>query len=428
MRGAAALACVLALVASAAGAHAAGCPDNPDALGTSRILAVDPGAHRRLGTMQYRETLPLLDKEVVLTFDDGPLQPYSQRVLDALAAECVKATYFLVGRMARSNPDMVRRIAAAGHTIGTHTENHPYRLDLVDQSRAEHEVNAGIAAAAAALGSEHMVAPFFRFPGLRKTEHLEAYLDSRAIMTWSADFPADDWRGISGHEVTARALQRLEAKGKGILLLHDIQPATALALPGLLRELKARGFRVVHVVPAGAEQPVTATLPEQWRPNRPARMEMAARLWPRVIERGAADIPSALAAPSLDSLGVGDALQTASAIHLASQARRAVRAPAWPMVMKADGSVITAALPAPAAEQFRYLEMVQPAAATLDLRLAIQIAALPKRPRRAVAQSPAPKPSEPALETAARPWFLFPFFEPSEPGTNRRARSSQLHP
>lgn len=430
MRGAAALACVLALVASVAGLEAAECPGNPDALGTSRILSVDPGEHRRLGTMQYRETLPLMDKEVVLTFDDGPLQPYSQRVLDALAAECVKATYFIVGRMARSNPEMVRRIAAAGHTIGTHTENHPYRLDQVDSARAEQEVDAGIAATVAALGRDYAVAPFFRFPGLRRTDHLEAYLDSRSIMTWSADFPADDWRRISAQEVTNRALQRLEAKGKGILLLHDIQPATALALPGLLRELKARGFRIVHVVPAGPEQPVTATLPEQWRPARPARVQTAARFWPRVTELSAAAAASVLAVPSLDSLGVADAVQTASAIHVASQARRGrvARGPAWPVAVEGD-SMTAAALPAPAAEQFRYQEVVQPAAASVDLRAAIE--AQPKRPRRvAAARAGQPKTDEAPLpvaeEAITRPFFLFPFLERNEPARSQRARSSQL--
>jgi peptidoglycan/xylan/chitin deacetylase (PgdA/CDA1 family) len=415
MRGAAALACVLALVAGATRSHAAECPGNPDALGTSRILSVNPGAHPRLGTMQYPDTLPLLNKEVVLTFDDGPIQRYSQRVLDALAAECVKATYFIVGSMARNNPELVRRIAAAGHTIGTHTESHLYRLDLVEPDRAEHEVNAGIAAASAALGREHSVAPFFRFPGLRKTDHLETYLEGRSIMTWSADLAADDWRGISADEVTARALRRLEARGKGILLLHDIQPATALALPGLLRELKARGFRIVHVVPAGAQQPVTATVPEQWRSNRSARAETAPRVWPLVIETRTAEAASGLTTPSPDSLGVADPLQAASAIHLASHARRGrVGGPAWPIAVERAGGLIEAALPAPAAEQFRYEEIVQPA---------IQVASLTKRPRRA----PAPKPSDPAMETAARPWFLFQFIDPGEPPLGRRARSSQLH-
>jgi hypothetical protein len=324
----------------------------------------------------------------------------------------------------------VRRIAAAGHTIGTHTESHLYRLDLVDPIRAEQEVNAGIASAAAALGSNHAVAPFFRFPGLRRTDHLESYLDSRSIMIWSADFPADDWTRISAQEITRRALTRLQAKGKGILLLHDIQPATALALPGLLRELKARGFRIVHVVPAGPDHVVAATLPEQWRPTRPSRAE--ARMWPRLVEPLVAGTPAELAAPSPHSLGVADAAQTASAIHLASQARRGRMAramkPAWPSISASETDEVEAALPAPAPEQFRYQEIVRPAG--LELRPTIAAEAVPKRVRKP-APRPAPHPietveaPEPGVETS-RPFFLFRLFERSE-APARGARSSHLH-
>src|SRR5947209_15578238 len=109
-------------------ASAADCPGHPDALGTSRTLVVDPKAHPRIGTMQYRETLPLRDHEVVLTFDDGPLPHNSDRILEILASQCVKATFFTVGRMARSFPEGVRKLRDAGHSIGSHTPNHPPRF------------------------------------------------------------------------------------------------------------------------------------------------------------------------------------------------------------------------------------------------------------------------------------------------------------
>src|ERR1700722_3776401 len=111
--------------AAALGSAASACPGNPDALGTSRVLAVDPAQFLRVGHMQYPDSLPLNDKEVVLTFDDGPLPPYSNQILDILAAQCVKATYFLVGAMARAYPETVRRVYEAGHTISTHSDNHP---------------------------------------------------------------------------------------------------------------------------------------------------------------------------------------------------------------------------------------------------------------------------------------------------------------
>src|ERR1700748_2732171 len=122
---------------SAHGAPASDCPGHPDALGTSRTLVVDPREHPRIGTMQYPETLPLEDHEVVLTFDDGPLPRYSNQVLEILAAQCVKATFFTIGRMAQSFPKGVRKLRDAGYTIGTHTQNHPLNMNRMPIERAQ---------------------------------------------------------------------------------------------------------------------------------------------------------------------------------------------------------------------------------------------------------------------------------------------------
>lgn len=244
------------------------CPGNPDALGTARTIVIDPAEHARVGTMQYPETLPLAEKEVVLTFDDGPLPPNTDRILDALAKDCVRATFFVVGRMARAYPDAIRRIYNAGHTIGTHSENHPFNFDKLPQDRARLEIEKGIESAAAALGDRAALAAFFRIPGLGRSTISEAILAEQRIMVWSADFPADDWRRIGPAAVVARAIERLERKGKGVLLLHDIQRVTVLALPTLLRELKTRGYRIVHVVPAGPDRPKTPTSREQWVMSR----------------------------------------------------------------------------------------------------------------------------------------------------------------
>jgi peptidoglycan/xylan/chitin deacetylase (PgdA/CDA1 family) len=249
---------------SVSAAAAAECPGNPHALGTSRTIVVDPREHGRIGTMNYAETLPLVDKEVVLTFDDGPLPPYTDKILDILAKECVHATYFIVGRMAKAYPDRVRREYREGHTIGTHSMNHPFPFRGQGLEKTKTEIEGGIAATAAALGDRAEVAPFFRFPGLGRTDPVEDYLGARGLMVWSADFPADDWTRISADEIVRRALRRLEAKGKGVLLLHDIHPATVLALPKIIAELKARGYRIVHVVPATADRPATPTTKEAW--------------------------------------------------------------------------------------------------------------------------------------------------------------------
>jgi peptidoglycan-N-acetylglucosamine deacetylase len=253
---------VLALIGTAA-AHAAECPGNRDALGTSRTLVVDPAAHARIGGFQYRESLPLEDHEVVLTFDDGPLPRESTAILDILASECVKATYFLVGQMARRFPEIVRRIHDAGHTIGTHTYSHPSRFRRMPIELAADQINDGIAAVSAALDGSPP-APFFRFPGLSRSEESEDYLAARHIQVWGVDAAADDWMRIAPGQVVERALAHLEAYHRGILLLHDIHPRTVEALPVLLRELKRRGYRIVHVVPATPGSPQTPTLPSQW--------------------------------------------------------------------------------------------------------------------------------------------------------------------
>src|SRR6266536_2062939 len=280
-RSLAALSLVLLTCAAAPATWAADCPGRPDALGTSRTLVVDPLEHPLIGTMQYRETLPLADHEVVLTFDDGPLPKYSYQILDILASQCVKATFFLVGRQANANPEGVRKVRDAGHTVATHTQNHPSNMNRLPIDRAQKEIEDGIASVTAALGDGAAPAPFFRIPGLGRSDVIEQYAASKGIQIWSADFPADDWRNVSSQRVYDLAIQRLEAKGKGILLLHDIQPRTVAALPRILRELKARGYRIVHVVPATSEQPATPTEPQQWQLNPPSET-VAISHWPKI--------------------------------------------------------------------------------------------------------------------------------------------------
>lgn len=378
MTGYRALSAGVALFALVAGSPAAAseCAGRPDALGTSRTIVVDPTEHVRLGMMQYPETLPLADREVVLTFDDGPLPPYSTRALDILAAECVKATFFLVGRMAKAYPDLVRRIHAEGHTVGTHSNSHPFTFHRMSLEQADAEVESGIASIATALGNRNQVAPFFRIPGLMRGETIERYLAGRSLMTWSADFPVDDWKHISASEITKRALQRLESRGRGMLLLHDIQPATVLALPALLRELKQRGYRIVHVEPATPDRPKTATLPAQWASR-------SASKWPAPtmsIELMLAE--SALPAPDPASFGLNPSGPQAPIaqprLRYYTGARNKIPLPPespWPrrpledlrltMVAHGDGATLPGfgartetALPAPSPQTFGYDEFV----------------------------------------------------------------------
>jgi peptidoglycan/xylan/chitin deacetylase (PgdA/CDA1 family) len=251
------------------------CPGHPDALGTSRVITISPSEYQLLGTIQYKHTLPLKDHEVVLTFDDGPIPPYTNSILDTLAANCVKATYFLVGEMAHARPYLVRRIYNEGHSIGTHTQHHPFAMQRLSMQRVASEVNGGIASVDAALGDPTAVSPFFRIPGLGRTNAIEHFLEHKGLVTWSADIDTNDWwRGTTPSALIQRTMRRLNAKGRGILLMHDIHPATALALPALLKALKAGGYHVVQVVAAG-ERP--KALPEVVA--TPAEKA----IWPRVL-------------------------------------------------------------------------------------------------------------------------------------------------
>ncbi len=228
------------------------CPGHPDALGTERVLTIDPGEFQELGSINYKQTLPLKDHEVVLTFDDGPIPPFTNSVLDTLAANCVKATYFLVGEMAQLRPYLVRRIYNEGHSIGTHSQTHPFAFQRLSMARVEREVDGGITSVDNALGDPRAVSPFFRIPGFGRSKAIDHFLEHKHLITWSADVDTDDWwRGTTPNALIARTMKRLNAKGRGIVLMHDIHPSTALALPRLLKELKKEGYRVVHVVAAG---------------------------------------------------------------------------------------------------------------------------------------------------------------------------------
>jgi peptidoglycan/xylan/chitin deacetylase (PgdA/CDA1 family) len=273
------------------------CKGNPNALGTSRVIAVDPREHTLIGTMQYRETLPLADHEVVITFDDGPSPKYTNRILDTLAAECIKATFLMVGEMAKAHPDEVRRVFAEGHTIGTHSFSHPFTFRRMNEQQAGKEIDAGIEAVQAALGDPREVAPFFRVPGFLTAKPTEAALAARGLMTWSADFPADDWKHISSAEIVKRAMSRLEAKGRGILLLHDIHERTVEALPIILSELKARGYHIVHVVPATDQVAKTETTPDQWVLTRPHAAEEVASSGTEPVNPPAGKEPPGTKAP-----------------------------------------------------------------------------------------------------------------------------------
>jgi peptidoglycan/xylan/chitin deacetylase (PgdA/CDA1 family) len=224
-------------------------------LGTSRILEVDAGQMPRVGLKSFAQTLPLDNHEVVLTFDDGPWPPTTSRVLAALARECVRASFFLIGKLASEHPELVRRIAAEGHTVGHHTFSHRSLLRIKASETAE-EIDRGIAAVEMALHGVATTAPatpFFRFPGFESTPATLDLLQSRRIVVFGADLWASDWNKMTRAQELKLLTGRLQRARRGIILAHDPKAQTAAMLPDFLRYLKENHFRVVHVVPAATK-------------------------------------------------------------------------------------------------------------------------------------------------------------------------------
>lgn len=229
------------------------CPGHPDALGTARVLAVDADTTPRVGRKSFPTTLPLQRKELVLTFDDGPWPRTTPKVLDALKNECVHATFFLLGRNVAASPAIARRELAEGHTLGHHTYSHPL-LDHMAPAKAEAEIERGIAQDELTLYGQHRsdpTTPFFRFPGFASNAALLHYLQTRHIVVFGADVWASDWLPMSPAQELQLMLARIERVGSGIVLFHDTKSQTAAMLPAFLRELKRRGYHIVHVLPAG---------------------------------------------------------------------------------------------------------------------------------------------------------------------------------
>jgi peptidoglycan/xylan/chitin deacetylase (PgdA/CDA1 family) len=224
--------------------------DKPEALGLSRIVEIDTTGGPGFGFEHFKQYDFLRDKEVVLTFDDGPWPRNTPAVLKALTDNCAKATFFEIGEHAMWHPEIAKQVAAAGMTIGSHTWSHkdlaknPYASDL-DQAKAEIEM--GVSAVYIAV--DGLVAPFFRFPALQHTPVLLSYLGERNIASFSTDIDSFDFKMRRPEQVIQSVMAKLQQRGKGIILMHDFRPATAEAMPELLRQLKAGGYKVVHMVP-----------------------------------------------------------------------------------------------------------------------------------------------------------------------------------
>ena len=245
---AAAPAPALAAAPPAAAVSTASCPGNPNALGLSRVVEIDTTGGPGFGWEHFKQYDFLRDHEVVLTFDDGPWPGNTPAVLKALADHCTKAVFFPIGKHATWHPEILRDVAAAGHTIGSHTWSHPdlakkpYDKDL---EAAKREIEMGVSAVKMALQAPE--APFFRFPALQHPPELVTYLGQRNIAIFSTDMDSFDFKMRKPDQVIKSVMTKLAKHGKGIVLMHDFQHATAEAIPEILNQLKANGFKIVQM-------------------------------------------------------------------------------------------------------------------------------------------------------------------------------------
>ena len=252
----------------------------PDALGTARTIVLDPKKHRSLNGKE--DSLGLRHKEVILTFDDGPVKGRTSRILETLKEECVKATFFYVGTMARAYPRLVRKVVNQGHTLGHHTHSHN-RLPNYSNEQISSLIDRGVSNLQKVAYNDSSATPrtpFFRYPYLARNKRTDKLVAQKGMITFGANIDSLDWKKSSPKQLHDRIMKKLRKQGRGIVLMHDIQSRTVKMLPGLLRTLKAEGYKVVHVVGKPHKRPVSKPLVVASLPQSAEKLTSAAA--PRV--------------------------------------------------------------------------------------------------------------------------------------------------
>ncbi|MBJ7405578.1 MAG: polysaccharide deacetylase family protein [Bradyrhizobium sp.] len=231
---------------------------NPNALGVSRVVEIDTTGGPGFGFEHFKQFDFLTEKEVVLTFDDGPWPVNTPAVLKALADECTKGLFFSVGKHATYHPEILKQVLAQGHTVGTHTWSHVnLNSKKLTEQQVKDEVEKGFSAVKFALGTNP--APFFRFPQLQHNPAMVSYFGTRNVAMFSTEIDSFDFRkGATPEKIVETVMTRLDKLGKGIILMHDFQKNTGIAMPTLLARLKAGGYKVVQMKAKASLQ----TLPE----------------------------------------------------------------------------------------------------------------------------------------------------------------------
>jgi peptidoglycan/xylan/chitin deacetylase (PgdA/CDA1 family) len=239
---------LLVLAAGTAQAQAP-CSGNPNALGVARTVEIDTTGGPGFGSEHFPQHDFLRAKEVILTFDDGPWEKSTPIALKALAEHCVKATFFTIGKHATYYPGVLKQVLESGHSLGTHTWSHPRDIGKMSLEDGKAEIEKGISAVVMSAGAP--ITPFFRFPSLIHPPELVKYLGSRNIGIFSTDLDSFDFKNRKSESVIKAVLEKLKKKDKGIVLMHDFHLHTAQATAELLVQLKANGYKIVHMKAKG---------------------------------------------------------------------------------------------------------------------------------------------------------------------------------
>ena len=179
---------------------------------------------------------------VAMTFDDGPSAKLTPKLLDLLAAHHIKATFFLIGQNVAENPDIVAREVREGHEIANHSWSHP-NLAKMSDDRVRDQLHKTEDAIRSASGNRPtLLRPPYGSITARQKKWINQELDYKIVL-WDVD-PLD-WRRPGPNVVCNRIIKM--ARAGSIILAHDIHPGTIEAMPCVLSQLEAKGFKFVTV-------------------------------------------------------------------------------------------------------------------------------------------------------------------------------------
>lgn len=221
-----------------------------EALGTDRVIALTPDSPPIFGQ--------LAEREVVLTFDDGPHSPRTLDVMEVLSRECVQSVFFLRGDSATRHPELTRAILLSGHELGAHGWAHGALMEMtLEDARAD--IQRGLDAINDALANapetEAQRIRLFRFPYVASNDDLEAIVTSLDLITVPVQADGADWESTDPETIVERVMANLARyENRGVILLHDPFRNAGKTADALIQRLKSDGYRIVAIRGVDPEQ------------------------------------------------------------------------------------------------------------------------------------------------------------------------------